>query len=783
MAKQTVSIKTKTIAPITLAKIAPLAALGILLGLVLIFYYPILFGGKFLWEDFVEQEFPFRTLAASSLAAGHIPQWNPYVFSGMPFIADIQVAFWYPVNMVQSFFVSDGHLSPVVMQWFIILHYFVAAAGMFYLVKQIFKTDDWSAIFAAIVYAFSGYLTAQPMHQMIVYQLALFPFVVLLFLRGCDSWKHSIGAGLVLGAMYLAGHPQTSLYLTFFLGLLAVYEIVYRIRNKETEKFSAIVFLRMAIPAIIAVGLFAIQLLPSQELAALSRRDVITFEKSVEGSLSFGHLATLILPRLFGVTDAMREAKVQYWNGPYYLSWETMCYIGVLPLLFAIIAAFGGKRKYIAFFAGMSLFAMLFSLGDHFFLYKIFFQLPLFSKLRTPARMMMVFTFAMSALAGVGLSQAIRRELPDRTRNIIYGCMAIFGLIWIAALAGMFTPQSFMAGATPEMGQSISWAAGLAALPVLSMLVIGFLLIRKKVVGMPLAMGAIALTVIELFTYGMGINASKEDPREAYNEQPQLVQQLKQDQAKELSRARIRSAHAMLLKRNDGAYDRIQLLEGYNPLVLARSSPECVNPDVTADLLNIKWTVEEKGGGAGFVQRNTYLPRVKMYYKISVHPDEEAKKILKTDSTFDYRNIILLEEKPNIAIAPPFQGEVGVVDSISRANQNQPPPNPRLEKAGEPKVTRSEENEIEAKVTTKENGMLFFSEVYYPAWHAYIDGKETKLYRAFTSLRAVEVPKGDHTIVLKYESDAFKTGSMVTLATLGLSLAALGFFSIKKKKS
>src|ERR1700730_10608899 len=124
MAKQTASPKTKTLSPISLPKIPVLAVLGILLGLVLIFYSPILFGGKFLWEDFVEQEFPFRTLAISSLAAGHIPQWNPYVFSGMPFIADIQVAFWYPVNMLQSFFVSGGHLSPVVMQWFILLHYF-----------------------------------------------------------------------------------------------------------------------------------------------------------------------------------------------------------------------------------------------------------------------------------------------------------------------------------------------------------------------------------------------------------------------------------------------------------------------------------------------------------------------------------------------------------------------------------------------------------------------------------------------------------------------------------
>src|SRR5947209_19718546 len=125
------------------------------------------------------------------------------------------------------------------MQWFIILHYFVAAAGMFFLVRQIFKTDDWSAIFAAIVYAFSGYLTGQTIHQMIIYQLSLFPFVVLLFLRGCDSWKYSISAGLLLGVMFLAGHPQTTLFLTFFLILLSVYEIAYRMRKKGIEPISA----------------------------------------------------------------------------------------------------------------------------------------------------------------------------------------------------------------------------------------------------------------------------------------------------------------------------------------------------------------------------------------------------------------------------------------------------------------------------------------------------------------------------------------------------------------
>ncbi|HET9137153.1 MAG TPA: YfhO family protein [Candidatus Kapabacteria bacterium] len=740
-----------------LPKLAVPIVLGILAVLVIIFYYPLLFGGKFLWEDFVEQEFPFRTLAATSLAQGHIPGWNPYVFCGMPFTADIQIAFWYPMNMLQSLFVSNGALSPTVMQWFIVLHYLVAAAGMYFCVRELFKTDEWSALLAACAYAFGGYLTAQPMHQMIVYQLAIFPWVVMLFIKGSDSWKHSIAAGLALGVMYLAGHPQTSLYLTFFLGLLGVYEIVYRLRHKEG--FSGAMVARLLVPAIIAFGIFTIQLLPAQELAGLSKRDVMTFEKSVEGSLTFGHLYTLVLPRLFGVSDAMQQAKVPYWNGPYFLSWETMCYIGIIPLVFAIAAAFGNwKRKYVSFFAAMSLVAVLFSLGDHFFIYKIFFSLPLFDKLRTPARMMMVFTFSMTALSGAGLASLLRGEISANMKKGMYIALGLVTFVWLAALVGIFSPQSFGAKSPESAIASISWAAGLAAFPVIAAILIGILAVNRKLTGVILAGAAIAVTVIELYTYGAGLNSTVDDPRAAYADQPQVIDLVKNDQAKEISRARIRSDRTMLMKRNQGAYDRIQLLEGYNPLVLARNAPQCVTPDITADLLNIKWSILSVSQKVDFGQRPQYLPRTKMYYKTVVKPDAEAMNFLKTDASFDYWNTILLEEQPSIAIA---NADVAPKDSI----------------------TRYETDEIEAHVKTSENGMAFFSEIYYPAWHAYIDGKETKLYRAFTDLRAVEVPKGEHTIVLKYESDAFKTGSMITLITLAGSIVGLVLVSRKKKES
>jgi len=733
----------------------------IFLGLTLIFHSAILFGGKFLWEDFVEQEFPFRTLAATSLAEGIIPHWDPYVFAGMPFTADIQVAFWYPFNLLQSLFVSGGYLSPVVMEWFILLHYAIAGFGMYWFAKKIFEIDDWSAIFAGVAYAFSGYIVAQAIHQMIVYHIALFPLVAYFFIRGFDSWKHAITAGILLGIMYLAGHPQSTLYFTFFLALLAVYEIVYRARQKNPAvDGSGLTFwpiVRMALPVIIGLGIFAIQFFPAQELASLSRRDTITYENSLDGSLSLGNLLTLVLPRLFGVTNGAGDAQVPYWNGTYYLSWETAIYIGVLPLFFAIMAALMSRgKKYVPFFAGMAILAICFALGDHFFIYRLFFKLPLFSKFRTPARMMMLFSFAACALSGVGLADALKWTGKKWAENKSLIVASLVALPWLLAVLGMLHATAFLKGVPDEANDSISWAAGMAALPVLALIVLIALRYIDQLRGQLFAILVIGVTIIELFNYGMLLNVSSDDPRDLFRQTPQVIEMLKKDQAKELDRARTRLGNQMVVKRNQGAYDRIQLIEGYDPLVLQRVFPDMANPAYSMDLMNLKWSIASDQKSS-FGERPNYIQRIKLYYLADVLPDSQALKVLKRDSFYDYRHRILLEE--------PLTGTIGPLDSSSFAT-----------------ITHYSDNEITATVKTKTAAVAFFSEVYYPAWKAYIDGKPAKLYRAFTTLRAVEVPPGEHKIEMRYESSAFATGSKTTIVTLFISLAALTIIIIRERR-
>ncbi len=87
-------------------------------------------------------------------------------------------------------------------------------------------------------------------------------------------------------------------------------------------------------------------------------------------------------------------------------------------------------------------------------------------------------------------------------------------------------------------------------------------------------------------------------------------------------------------------------------------------------------------------------------------------------------------------------------------------------------------NTIEINTNTKQPGLLFLSDNYYPGWYAYVDNKHSPILRADYSFRAVEVPKGKHTVRFEYKPNSFYIGSIISLISVLLLV-----FSIKKKIS
>ena len=81
---------------------------------------------------------------------------------------------------------------------------------------------------------------------------------------------------------------------------------------------------------------------------------------------------------------------------------------------------------------------------------------------------------------------------------------------------------------------------------------------------------------------------------------------------------------------------------------------------------------------------------------------------------------------------------------------------------------------------------LVFSEIYYPyGWKATIDGEKAELFRVNYMLRAMNVPAGEHRIVMVFDPDSVRKGdriAFICILILGLTiLGSLGYYIYKKK--
>lgn len=61
----------------------------------------------------------------------------------------------------------------------------------------------------------------------------------------------------------------------------------------------------------------------------------------------------------------------------------------------------------------------------------------------------------------------------------------------------------------------------------------------------------------------------------------------------------------------------------------------------------------------------------------------------------------------------------------------------------------------------------------YPGWHAYLDGKEVSILRAFSFFKAVEVPAGTHRVTFKYKPSVLYYGLVIWLFSLILCAALI----------
>ena len=85
-------------------------------------------------------------------------------------------------------------------------------------------------------------------------------------------------------------------------------------------------------------------------------------------------------------------------------------------------------------------------------------------------------------------------------------------------------------------------------------------------------------------------------------------------------------------------------------------------------------------------------------------------------------------------------------------------------------LTSYEPNRLVYKASTPKDGVVVFSEIYYPGWQVTIDGQPVDIARADYILRAINMPAGEHTIEMWFDPQSIHVTESIAYAALALLL-------------
>ena len=175
----------------------------------------------------------------------------------------------------------------------------VALAGIFtFLLVRDLTGSRWAAFLAGALFAFSGYLTGYPPLQLAVLRTALWlPLILWAFGRAFRSqrrWGWWLAAGAGLAMAWLAGHSQTFLFIAYAVGAWVVLLAVLATRRLGARVLLPVIG-GLLLSCAVAVGLGAVQLLPSLEYVGLSVRANVDYA-FVSGGFPVQDTWQLLLP-------------------------------------------------------------------------------------------------------------------------------------------------------------------------------------------------------------------------------------------------------------------------------------------------------------------------------------------------------------------------------------------------------------------------------------------------------------------------------------------------------
>ncbi len=727
--------------------------------------------------------YPSRTFTNDQLAKNEIPLWNPYVFAGNAHAADVQSAVWYPLNGLYA-------LLPQLTAWQLLVAMQSVLAFVFmFMYVRLLTSNTMASWVSAIAFGLSGFFVAWSGENMSVGHAGMWLPLVLWAVEKLHQralFRYVAVGSFALTASLLAGFFQLTVYL---YGMVVIYGVGKLFQSKKVQ-WSTLGLFALMISA--PIGFSAISLMPSFEAYTLSPRATSDISYLFHTYLlPITHLIQTLSPDVFG-----NPGSYNYFGRGFYH--ETVLYIGLVPMLFVLFAIKNNRQNwYIRFFLGISV--VSFFLTQDNVITRNIFQLPI-PLLSTflPSRILYLTTFALSVLAGFGfdLWQKDKKSFPALIVGIAIGLLS---LCVVYAFLIMKMPDNFILRLihTYTVQQAvIETRHGMVMLRnvMLSLSVcIAFYVFTRNFV--PKAVSLICVVFMILFgqLYTLHKYTVIGEREFLYPAHP-VISYLQTHQGIN----RFISVGSPILGNISTQY-KLYSAEGLDPMFSARYGElayAAMHRGVfEKNIPRIEVELSSLNDHAKFTDNlhRLWLLNLLGVRHIAYFQNEAREKIMTLPARFPKEQFIPLWHQDNwyvfenVAALPRaqfvydyvvqqdsqkildilFDSALNLSDSV--VLEEHPKGFTRVDKPTEPSrvdVIQYEPTRVELSTSSMQAGILFLSDSYHGGWRAFIDGQETKIYRANYAFRAVVVPQGDHRVVFEYMPQSFVWGYSITKVSI-----------------
>jgi|GEM_PF-6873036 len=691
--------------------------------------------------DSVVLQLPWKKSLCDNFKKGEIALWNKNMGFGWPLLAESEVGALNPINLLTC--LASDYKTAYNLQF--IAHIFIFQIGMFILAIKL-KLKQYSQYYLPLIVPFIPIMIFNYMHLSWFVAFCYFPLIIASFINFIE--RINVKSTLIFVGCFVLQVLSSHIQMVFFT-LVCIYLlfIIHGLTNRidKTKLLSSLFWMTIAV---ILSGLIAApQLFPTIEFLANSDRGNInnfgSFSVRFDQNLTIGHMITLISPFIFGDPT---NGTYQFRTQPH--PWESNFFIYYTPLFFLIVFLVKIKKiiktRYVKELIILWFALLLIALGKNSPI--SFIQgIPPFVFFRFPNRFALLMVFLLLVFSSYGFNYLVG-QLKTRLQAIIF--LATIFLFFFES-SRMFNYFHVLRPA-----QSVFPSNRI----------------------MDFIQGKRLYTPYEDFRF-------MEIPYEKYGyfyhnfdylnlidrlllpnvnvvyQTPSLIVKT----GPNLSRAPY--FYNAILDASDEANlniksetDRTYYFGNSASNILKMAGVDYILTASKLQPSRLLIPVIEDSSSDPIIQiYRLDTPQLRLNFTTQLRLVNSVGQFKKIINEGNYQNLALIEDQ-------------NLIDRFSSLSEN------RLINS---KIILDEDQKLLFQIETNKNGFLTVADTYYPGWHAYVDGKETKIYRANLMFRGIVLPKGNHTVEFKYIPHSFYLGLAVSAAT---SLCLTVVFILKRKR-